>query len=66
MGALNSSVQVSIWADDARGLATQLQGHRLDPVGCLLHDELAHLSASGEGDLVNASMLGDSCSCNFS
>ena len=54
MGTLNSSVQVSIRADDAGGLAPQLQGHRLDPLGRLLHDDLAHLCASSEGNLVNA------------
>ena len=66
VGALDSMVQVSVWADDAGGLATQLQCDRLDPVSCLLHDELAHLSAASEGNLVNAGVLGDSCSCNFS
>ena len=51
VGALHCMVQVCIGADDARGLAAQLQGDRLDPVSCLLHDELADLCAACEGAL---------------
>ena len=66
MGSFHSMVDVSIRADDARGLSTQLQSDRLDSVCCLLHDQLADFCAAGEGNLVDASMLGNSCSCNFS
>lgn len=53
MCALHSCVQVGIGADDAGGLAPQLKGDGLNPVGRLFHDQLAHLCASSESHLVN-------------
>ena len=56
MRTLHSSVQVSVRADDTGGLAPQLQSDGLDPLSRLLHDDLAHLCASSEGNLVNPCM----------
>ena len=54
MCALDSCVQVSVGADDAGGLAPQLKGDGLNPVGCLLHNQLAYLCAPSKSHLVNA------------
>ena len=51
MGSSHCLVQVSIRADDAGGLAAELQRHRDDIVSSRAHDDLAHLCAASKRKL---------------
>lgn len=51
VSALNSCVNVSIWADDVGGFATKLQSDRDNVLCCLLHDDLADLCGTCECQL---------------
>src|ERR1700733_7506639 len=61
----DGDVQIGVLEDDVRGLASKFQGHMLQVLRGGLDDELADLSRSREGDLVDSRMPCQRGACRF-